>query len=269
MINQAFCTYQLKTEMILINTKIKKLLISFFVVVFFTSPTAFSQSLSVSIAPDVTITDTNTMYSVLSLSTNAVHAGDYLGALSSTPKQNAYLFDRSSIEIIDSLENLSVGLEAFGGVIFHLDKSGKHGMVVSLENIGGDLMKYKWGCHGVTIEGANGIKLGLGRMNTLAISTNCDDKFNAAQVCLDYQKDEFKDWYLPSLEELEKIATNLGKESDFTKLVNFDICFYLSSSQLKNKKHKMNYAWAVNLYDNETSTSFKSNEHKIRAIRNF
>ena len=182
---------------------------------------------------------------------------------------NFQIIERCSMKQSDPLEKLSVGMVAFGGVIFYLDKSGKHGMVVSLENIGGDLMKYKWGCHGVTIEGANGIKLGSGRINTLAISTTCDEEFNAAQVCLDYQIDEFKDWYLPSLVELEKIATNLGEESGFTKLANFDNCFYLSSSQLKNKKHKMNYAWAVNLYENETSTSFKSNKHKIRAIRNF
>jgi len=252
---------------------IKKLLLSSFVVAFLTSSTSFAQLPEDYTAPDFTIIDidcnTNNVYTVFSQSMNFVLASDDLGIISFTPRQNDYLIDKSNIEISDPLEKLFIGMEAFGGIIFHLDKSGKHGMVVSLENIGGDLMRYKWGCYGVTIEGANGIKLGLGRMNTLAISTNCDDKFNAAQVCLDYQKDEFKDWYLPSLEELEKIATNLGKESDFTKLANFDNCFYLSSSQLKNKKHKMNYAWAVNLYENETSTSYKSNKHKIRAIRNF
>jgi len=92
---------------------------------------------------------------------------------------------------------------------------------------------------------------------------------HAAQACLDYNKDGFIDWYLPSLEELEKIADYLGEDSKFSEVVNFDNCYYISSSQLKNKKYKANYVWSVNVYENYLLSSFKSTKHKIRAIRAF
>jgi len=165
-------------------------------------------------------------------------------------------------------QKLKIGDEVYGGVVFHLDKTKKHGLVVSTENVG-DWGKYVWGCYGNSIEGAGGIKIGTGRTNTIAISNSCKDVLHAAQACLDYNKDGFIDWYLPSLEELEKIADYLGEDSKFSEVVNFDNCYYISSSQLKNKKYKANYVWSVNVYENYLLSSFKSTKHKIRAIRAF
>ena len=39
--------------------------------------------------------------------------------------------------------------------------------------------------------------------------------------------------------------------------------------QLKNKKHKSNYAWSVNLIEGYPTPSYKSNKQKIRAVRAF
>lgn len=165
-------------------------------------------------------------------------------------------------------QKLKIGSEAHGGVIFYLDKTKKHGLVVSTENVG-DWEKYVWGCRGKSIEASEGVKIGTGRVNTDAIAGSCKGVLHAAQACLDYNKDGFTDWYLPSLEELEEIANYLGKNSKFSEVLNFDNCYYISSSQHKNKKFKVNYAWSVNVYENHSLLSFKSNGHKVRAIRAF
>ena len=166
-------------------------------------------------------------------------------------------------------EEFTVGMKAFGGVIFYLDKTKKHGLVVSTENIGGSWMTYPWGCSGVSISAAEGIDVGTGRFNTNAILSACDEKGTAAYACVNYEKEGFSDWFLPSLEELELIAENLAFDDEFSDVIQFDNANYLSSTQLKNKKHKINYAWSVNLIEDYTTSSFKSNKQKIRAVRAF
>jgi len=164
---------------------------------------------------------------------------------------------------------LSIGMLHHGGVIFHLDRSGKHGLVVSTENVGGAKAKYSWGCSGKVIAGADEVKIGKGMSNTQTIKSFCDDESFAAQACIDYTHAGYGDWYLPSLDELELLSNELGGDSEFSKLVNFNRGYYFSSSQLKNKKHKGNYAWSVNIQDNYALFSQKSSKHQVRAIRSF
>ena len=180
---------------------------------------------------------------------------------------------KNAIILVDSPTNdddkYAIGMKAFGGVIFYLDKTKKHGLVVSLENIGGKWMKYPWGCYGLSIEDAEGIDLGTGRLNTNAILNACDEKQSAAYACVNYVHEGFSDWFLPSLEELELIAENLGYDDEFSEVIQFDNANYLSSTQLKNKKHNINYAWSVNLIKGYTMSSYKSNKQKDRAVRAF
>ena len=180
---------------------------------------------------------------------------------------------KNAIILVDSPTNdddkYAIGMKAFGGVIFYLDKTKKHGLVVSLENIGGKWMKYPWGCYGLSIEDAEGIDIGTGRLNTNAILNACDEKQYAAYACVNYEHEGFSDWFLPSLEELELIAENLGYDDEFSEVIQFDNANYLSSTQLKNKKHNINYAWSVNLIKGYTMSSYKSNKQKVRAVRAF
>ena len=163
----------------------------------------------------------------------------------------------------------TIGMKAFVGVIFYLDKTKKHGLVVSTENVGGSWMTYPWGCYGLSIEDAEGVDVGAGRLNTNAIVNACNEEETAAYACINYVHKGFSDWFLPSLEELELIAENLGYDDEFFELIQFDNANYLSSTQLKNKKHKINYAWSVNLIEGYTISSYKSNKQKIRAVRAF
>ena len=167
------------------------------------------------------------------------------------------------------VSKMSIGMEAHGGVVFHLDKSRTHGLVVATENVGYRSSKYQWGCAGTKVLGANGSKVGTGLSNTTSIAGSCKDQMNAAQACLDYKKDGYEDWYLPSLEELELISKHLGGGSEFSELVNFDRTNYFSSSQLKDEKYQSNYAWTFNLIEDYSTFSLKSSNHKVKAIRSF
>lgn len=171
-------------------------------------------------------------------------------------------FSKSDVEY-------AIGMKAFGGVIFYLDKTKKHGLVVSTENVGGSWKSYPWGCFGLSIEDAEGIDVGSGRLNTNAILSACDQKETAAAACFNFEHEGFTDWFLPSLEELELIAENLGYDDEFSDIIKFDNSIYLSSTQLKNNKHKINYAWAVNLNEGYSMSSYKSNKQKVRAVRAF
>lgn len=166
-------------------------------------------------------------------------------------------------------DEYSIGMKAFGGVIFYIDKTNLHGLVVSVNNIGGSWMKYPWGCYGYSLSDAEGIDVGSGRINTNAILNSCSDKNSAAQACFDYEYEGYSDWFLPSLEELEMIAENLAYDDEFSDIINFDNDNYLSSTQLKNKKHQKNYAWSVNIKQRYSTPTNKSNKQKIRAVRAF
>ena len=174
-----------------------------------------------------------------------------------------------STDTIPKPPKMSIGMEAYGGVVFHLDRTRRHGLVVSTENIGNRSAKYEWGCSGARVVGANGTKLGTGLSNTASIAGSCTEQMNAAQACLNYNKDGYDDWYLPSLEELELISEYFGEGSEFSELVDFDRANYFSSSQLNDKKYQGNYAWTVNLIEGYSTFSLKSSNHKVRAIRSF
>ena len=165
-------------------------------------------------------------------------------------------------------------MKAFGGVIFYLDKTKKHGLVVSTENVGGSWKTYPWGCYGSSIKDAEGIDVGTGRLNTNAIVNGCDDKEAAAHACNNYEHEGYSDWFLPSLNELWEINSNRELISS-TALENggdqFDFGFYWSSSEFN-----LYDAWAVNFVNLDVAPqgSFQMNRGKmngylVRPIRAF
>ncbi len=58
-----------------------------------------------------------------------------------------------------------------------------------------------WGCDGIEI-GANGTEVGTGVQNTADILAGCNEDGIAARIVENYELNGFKDWFLPSLEEL-------------------------------------------------------------------
>ena len=68
-------------------------------------------------------------------------------------------------------QDVQIGDEIGGGIVFFIDDSGESGLVVSPVDMGAnnEFPYYKYGCRNVEIEGAEGYSVGSGYQNTLDI----------------------------------------------------------------------------------------------------
>lgn len=128
---------------------------------------------------------------------------------------NALQMDIESKKVNDK-KNLYVGQEYQGGIIFYLDETGQHGLIVGKEDLG----PAPWGCDGLSIPEAQGSNVGDGQNNTNAILNACTEPGIAARICDNYvvrEKGEngkkYDDWFLPSSGELWMIAQRLKEAS--------------------------------------------------------
>ncbi|HEX2975107.1 MAG TPA: hypothetical protein VHO68_04150 [Bacteroidales bacterium] len=97
----------------------------------------------------------------------------------------------------------TIGQSVAGGIVYYVDCSGQHGLIVSTVDLATNIA---WGCSG-TVTGATGTAIYTGLANTAAIITACPTAGIPARLCADYAaggKDipGFTNWYLPSVEEL-------------------------------------------------------------------
>jgi hypothetical protein len=119
----------------------------------------------------------------------------------------------------------------------------------------------KWGCHGKSIPGARYNTIGKGRINTEAILKECDEPAIAARRCADYRGGGKSDWFLPSLDELNRIYTHLYK----FRLGGLGLGPYWSSSETSNGR------WALhhNFTNGKQIYSNKYPKYRVRAVRTF
>lgn len=152
-----------------------------------------------------------------------------------------------------------------GGIIFYLDDQDEvpdiKGMVAAVN----DQNSAPFGCLGTTIGGTS-TDLGSGAANTPLIVSGCTTQGIAAQICDDLIEEDFEDWHLPSLEELEQIYLNLhlnglgGFQSG-----QFD--FYATSSEPIGNSTTDSYV--INFSDGFQGLGNKSNAFNVRAVRSF
>ncbi len=115
-------------------------------------------------------------------------------------------------------DKLKVGVRYAGGLVFYLDKSGKHGLVSTSDDIG----NAPWGIDGKIGADGNGISDSTGKSNTNKIitlaSTLIEKGFfkstetqvsTAARLCSACRQSGFSDWYLPTVKELKVLVDNL------------------------------------------------------------
>jgi len=69
----------------------------------------------------------------------------------------------------------------------------------------------KWGCQGMSINGAKATDVGTGMSNTQAIIRGCSEAGTAARLCIAYRGGGKSDWFLPSKDELYLMLKNLKK----------------------------------------------------------
>ena len=99
-----------------------------------------------------------------------------------------------------------------GGIFGYQDKIENYGLIVASGRFEGDDTYYgfelnllSWGCKGQTLGATMD-----GTKNTALIVSNCADKNNTATYCYSFELNSYKDWYLPSIEELALIYTDLN-----------------------------------------------------------
>ena len=154
-----------------------------------------------------------------------------------------------------------------GGVVFWLDSTGQHGLVVAFSDVA---YSVEWGCFGtdlpnvpnVPYNGGNplglGAEIGDGFNNTNNILKDCPTA-PAALAARSYGPD----WFLPSAKELNQIyinKTSLEGVSGFTGFSDF----YWSSTE-----YDTNNAWKQYFNDGDQYDNDKIFTSLVRAVRAF
>ena len=149
-----------------------------------------------------------------------------------------------------------IGDSLYGGVVFYIDESGEHGLVISLDLIG----QFPWGCQGTYTETST--QLGSGSLNTDEILKFCPQSFTAASEVNDFTNGVYSDWYLPSTNELYLVYENLVENLNYYHYSWYD----LWSSSESNADE----AYYVRMdHYGQTNNNHKNNRMYFRAVRNF
>ena len=155
-----------------------------------------------------------------------------------------------------------------GGIIFHLSQDSlgnQHGLIASLHDLSKNA---KWGLMGVDYYGFKDAM--NGRNTTNAIIKAGAEKGTAARLCHEYSNDGHKDWFLPSLRELQMIyevrdiidKTLDGDKLDKTK--GFERKHYWSSTGYSGST-----SWFFSFYNGGATNYGKNFLFNVRAIRAF
>ena len=162
---------------------------------------------------------------------------------------------------------LSVGMQYQGGVIAYILQPADpgysatriHGLIAATIDQSTGAMNAPSGCSGTTT-GATLIVIGTGAANTNAILASCSTAGIAAKLCHDYTGGGYSDWYLPSVDELNKLYINLSS----MPICGFFSEFYWSSSEVNSST-----ALCQSFIDGTQFPWPKSALNHVRAVRSF
>lgn len=165
-----------------------------------------------------------------------------------------------------------IGKPYQGGIIGHLDGTGQHGLVVSLNNLirGSDLI-LPWttvAFQGISVPGVGALSLndGLSNTNAIVLQAGVGTTY-AAGICSAFLGGGFTDWYLPAKTELNYIYSNKSVIEAGLLLnggTTFTNNFYLSSTEDSYLEN-----WAQNFLNGNVVIGSKSNAGFIRAVHLF
>ena len=108
-----------------------------------------------------------------------------------------------------------------------------------------------------TYVGGTSTAFGTGNANTNIVSAALGAG-TAARLCADLVLGGYSDWYLPSLDELQKLAINS------TSIGGFSTGVYTSSSEMNDS-----YYWRVNFPSGGVGFDIKTSLFRVRAVRSF
>ncbi len=119
-----------------------------------------------------------------------------------------------------------------------------------------------FGCDGTDITGAVGTAIGTGYQNTLDLELGCTTTGTAADLCAQYSRSTYDDWFLPSVEELYLAYQNLHNQA--IPLGGFTATDYYTSSEIDK-----NLVYNVDFSTGNKHNGDKYDLDRVRAIRKF
>ena len=159
-------------------------------------------------------------------------------------------------------------VEDEGGVIFHryLDGTTQNYLVVALTD---QSTGQAWSNVTSTLIGSTAQSLWDGLSNSNAIVSQPGETSSAAALCLNYAVGAINDWYLPSIQELNKLWNNYLEVSktlsQTTGATQLQPDVYWSSTETN-----FFYAWYFYFFNGTSAVDGpKGNAHYVRAIRKF
>jgi DUF1680 family protein len=123
----------------------------------------------------------------------------------------------------------------------------------------------RWGCFRQAINGARGMAIGTGMQNTRDMLAACAEPGSAAHLCATLTLNGFRDWFLPSRDELALMYKNLmaAGVSDFgTRGMTDNFTYWSSSQQTTDMANHIDFADLGRLHYDD-----KDFPRRVRAIR--
>jgi hypothetical protein len=150
---------------------------------------------------------------------------------------------------------LAIGQAYQGGIIFYLDSAKAHGLIAAPADQSTGIQWYN-GTY--TVTGATGTAIGTGQANTNALITAQGAGSYAAKLCDDLVLGGYRDWFLPSKDELNELYKNKVVVGGFAG------AWYWSSSEGSD-----GIAWSQDFGSGDQLYSYKGSTSTVRAVRDF
>ena len=167
----------------------------------------------------------------------------------------------SASDASNSTAAFTIGQTYHGGIIFYIDNTKQHGLIVSKNDLatstGNTQIAWKIGANIIT--GAKGTAIGTGAGNTATIVAAIGNKGNyAALLCSKFKVGTYQDWYLPSKAELNQLYLHRAA------INNLGATNYWSSSEAsKGQAWDQEFGGGFQFKDNKTFTL------RVRAVSSF
>lgn len=161
-----------------------------------------------------------------------------------------------------------------GGVVFYVDHTGEHGLIVNMVNLKTEVWSNVTDSVGSAAESPWN-----GKNNTQAIIGQTGHTASAARICDEYSNPDygtgiFSDWYLPSINQLSLLYVNVyevnkaldGDGNNSTTPIFYKPYWFSTENW---NIFARGYAYFFNFESNVCDRYSKSNPLEVRAVRSF